>query len=488
MTDTIIIVCEHYKTAYANAIDLQGCNNIHLVTYPSLCLHRDQYSEIDTLFRQSSAAGDCYLFCATPCPVTALATSYGIKIRKTGAFDSSHIICDAFGRYLLQDGAYIATDDWISQWQRHLSTMGLTQQSARNYFNDNYSYLAILSSGMLMPVPDELEDLSNYVGLPYTIIPAGNERPLSAIQSLLDERERLAGKKRQDALIAELNTKASDYAVVFDIQLELMHMTKKRDIVDKLKQVFEYIFGARKFKFSSAKDCDIDICNNWPAEDNLCYIPPDQDKMFCKLEWRKENYGFIEASDFLTPEHIPKYLKLVLEIIHVAALLMHTSNQFEELEYRSYHDTLTKLYNRTYLKQFMSEHRDFFAGTVFAFDVDGLKAVNDTFGHVHGDRLLQLFSNILIDCFREEDILLRMGGDEFAAIVFETDEFLIQQMLKRIEKAVQTRNEAVDHNTPALSISVGTATGKEPSDTLTLLFREADKRMYSDKSRKRMQR
>jgi diguanylate cyclase (GGDEF)-like protein len=110
------------------------------------------------------------------------------------------------------------------------------------------------------------------------------------------------------------------------------------------------------------------------------------------------------------------------------------------------------------------------------FDLDGLKRVNDTIGHLVGSRLIQTFATLLMQTFRDNDIVGRVGGDEFA-VVGLCDGRNAREALARLNKAVATFNASTIQKFP-LSFSVGIAeltTGGRES--LEDLVATADARM-----------
>lgn len=119
---------------------------------------------------------------------------------------------------------------------------------------------------------------------------------------------------------------------------------------------------------------------------------------------------------------------------------------------------------------------------VLFIDVDGLKSVNDTFGHGAGDRLIQEAADLLGATLREVDVLARWGGDEFVAFLPEIDD--PQPVSDRIAEAVATANQ--DRPGTPLSLSKGFAI-LDPDVTRSLedLLAEADAAMYEDKRAKR---
>lgn len=149
-----------------------------------------------------------------------------------------------------------------------------------------------------------------------------------------------------------------------------------------------------------------------------------------------------------------------------------------ELLHASTHDALTGLYNRAY---FDSELDRLSRGrqapiSIVVADIDRLKECNDSAGHAAGDALIQAAARILLESFRAEDIVARIGGDEFAILLPGVGAEHAPLTLERIRRA-----EAAVQGVCPLSVSIGMATSDSPEDLLDA-FRAADAVMYQDKS------
>ncbi|HEX2927077.1 MAG TPA: diguanylate cyclase, partial [Ruminiclostridium sp.] len=154
------------------------------------------------------------------------------------------------------------------------------------------------------------------------------------------------------------------------------------------------------------------------------------------------------------------------------------------LRYCSYHDVVTGIYNRAYFENRMEmlEKEGHSPFGIIVCDVDGLKFVNDSFGHLRGDALLANAANIIKCSFREEDIVARIGGDEFAILLPDSSVAVAEFACDRIRESVERFNG----NRPELplSISVGFAVTENNNITAGELFKKADNNMYQDKIRR----
>jgi diguanylate cyclase (GGDEF)-like protein/PAS domain S-box-containing protein len=153
----------------------------------------------------------------------------------------------------------------------------------------------------------------------------------------------------------------------------------------------------------------------------------------------------------------------------------------EQLKFMSMRDSLTGVYNRTFFEQacLNFDTESYNPLGIILCDIDGLKLINDTLGHDAGDWLLLAAAWSIQESFRDNDVIARIGGDEFAVILTKTPSILVEQAVKRIEKAVENYNsfEVGVH----LSMSIGCAFRNDSSISMVDLFKNADNNMYREK-------
>lgn len=151
------------------------------------------------------------------------------------------------------------------------------------------------------------------------------------------------------------------------------------------------------------------------------------------------------------------------------------------LQFLSAHDSLTGLYNRSH---FETEFKRLAKGrkypiSIIVADLDGLKTVNDTKGHAFGDQLIKGAADILQAAFRADDLIARIGGDEFAVLLPEADERGAGITMERIRE--EERRFNAGRGSLQVRLSLGGATTATP-EGIDNLFQEADQRMYADKA------
>jgi diguanylate cyclase (GGDEF)-like protein/PAS domain S-box-containing protein len=149
-------------------------------------------------------------------------------------------------------------------------------------------------------------------------------------------------------------------------------------------------------------------------------------------------------------------------------------------------DDLTNLYNRRGFitlgqQQLKAANRAKRRMVLLFADFDGLKQINDAFGHPEGDLALIEVANVLREAFRESDIIARIGGDEFVVLAIETDGLPAEFLTTRLQGSLETNN-AKEGRRYKLPLSVGLAR-YDPENPCSIdeLLAQADRAMYEKK-------
>lgn len=153
--------------------------------------------------------------------------------------------------------------------------------------------------------------------------------------------------------------------------------------------------------------------------------------------------------------------------------------RLDQIQHLSYHDQLTGLYNRRFyeeeLRRLDTERN--LPLTIIMGDINGLKLINDSFGHVMGDDLLKKAAQAIKAGCREDDIIARLGGDEFIVLLPKTDALMVEKIINRIKEAMETDKLGnID-----ISISFGFDSKREKNEDINEVLKKAEGHMYQDK-------
>jgi len=185
-------------------------------------------------------------------------------------------------------------------------------------------------------------------------------------------------------------------------------------------------------------------------------------------------FVLMDCAAITLEDNVHKYIASIIDI---------TDKKISEgkLEYLSFHDSLTGLYNRAYFEEELkrlNKSRNIPLSLIIG-DLNSLKLINDAFGHNKGDYILKKMSGILRNCCRKEDIISRWGGDEFAIILPDTCADTTDNIIGRIKTACEFES-GCNENYP-LSIAIGSAVKKYVGENINDIFKLAEDNMYRNK-------
>lgn len=193
----------------------------------------------------------------------------------------------------------------------------------------------------------------------------------------------------------------------------------------------------------------------------------------------EDNYVFDEI-DELVAEYICEELPIVIRMFEM----------YQKTLMLSRYDGLTGLMNRRYFENVFEEKisRAFYNKgqlLVVLFDLDGLKKVNDTYGHQAGDTYIKEFVMTLTESFEEPDVLARIGGDEFTAVFENMDMALLIHKIEAIRQAFGERLLQSGQDTFKGGFSYGLSIYPDHSEHMYELQKIADEKMYIDKQNRK---
>jgi two-component system cell cycle response regulator len=194
------------------------------------------------------------------------------------------------------------------------------------------------------------------------------------------------------------------------------------------------------------------------------------------------------ANDFVSKPIIEEVL---LARIRSLLLIKHQFNalksQTEEMRQMAITDSLTGVRNKRYLldhgEQFLTDRRNQPISAML-LDIDHFKKINDNYGHITGDRILEAIGTLLLNNLREDTLAVRFGGEEFTVLLPRCN---LLEAQRRAE-SLRTQIEALRPAGHAITVSIGVASTSEQSDfTLTQLLTLADRALYAAKAHGRNQ-
>lgn len=497
MNNLKLYVCENFAPEYRQVIENEKYDDVILKVFPCTCVNRSKRKDLKEIFSMDNIDhSDRSIICGDHCSVLKLSADQLAAYRvETSDYCYKSIVSESLLQYILAKGGYVISLGWLNNWEENIRNAGFDRETAKKFYHDFCTELVFIDSGIEPQASNRLDKLSEYLELPYKIIPFELDNLKIYLRSIVYEWRLDKNNVAYNNTITELRKESAEYSAVFNIIEKIATSANQRDIINRLLEVFTVVFGAQLCRYVDASDKTFltQEVEELVADSEKYYsISADQNEIIIKLVRQPDVFGFIIVGDFLFPQYIEKYINFAISISRIGALALSNAKKYEalaksqeDITFISYHDALTGLYNRTYFNKALEEHAMSVAVGIFVCDIDGLKYVNDTFGHIEGDNLICMAANVLKDCFRETDIVARVGGDEYAAIVPECNVRLADRIISRINHTIEIQNGNIANKDYTLSLSVGYAIREQESTSLDDLYNYADVKMYTEKQRKK---
>ena len=500
------IVCENLLPEFEAAVKgLDSCD-VAVTAYDSLCDRKDMKLETAELLRHRLDSGcDCVLVCGKNCDAVKMAEESRYFKVAASDFCFSHLADRRVVQYMQSKGDYLISAGWLKNWRRHLARMGFDQVTARSFYKDFCRGLVFFDMDGKNDPHGELAALSEYLDMPCQSIRTDSNAVDGVVRDIVSEWRLVNCAKDAEKASADAAALCAEYASVMEILGSMSSCQNRGEAIEKLRGIFTMLMGA-----STAIFYDKETNYEGLPEDGAPLLSDPRKKyVYIKEESRfyisvtndETVFGVVEASGFMFPQYIRRYLNFAIGMSRICGLVFSNIENYarlaksqKDLKLKSYQDPLTGLNNRAFYYDLTDEGMIENIGkyenmAVFSFDIDGLKYVNDNYGHLEGDKLIVAASSILRKCFRGSDSVVRMGGDEFLALIPDCGGMDEAELIKeRICRAVAGYNAQVAEEYLKVELSVGYAVKGDRTETAQDMLNRADAMMYRDKTGKRAQR
>ena len=209
-----------------------------------------------------------------------------------------------------------------------------------------------------------------------------------------------------------------------------------------------------------------------------------------KIEEKEEELEqALEEIKLLNQELEERTQELEIVLAKLDLKLMETDQEKETAQRMAITDSLTQLFNRGFFEkkfsqEFEAAQSDNHPLSLVIVDIDLFKKINDTYGHLAGDKILQDLGKILTSSVREEDLVFRFGGEEFIIILHEEKEEA-QKVAERIRQKVEDFSRKGNEGPEKFTISLGVASYPEDAQNARELLIKADQALYQAKKQGR---
>ncbi|MPM07775.1 hypothetical protein SDC9_54083 [bioreactor metagenome] len=317
----------------------------------------------------------------------------------------------------------------------------------------------------------------------FTLIYRALKKELEAKKQLtLSNSELEQSNKQYKELYMEFNRKQALLKSLMDSVPDLIFYKDLDSVYLGCNTAFETFAGKAEQDIVGSTDADL--------------FSPETAALFKKMdvEMMKTNSFRINEENVAYPDGTRVILETlktpycdfygnIIGLIGVSRDITERKSREDTIRYLSYHDALTGIYNRAYFQEAkeLLDSADYLPLSVIVCDVNGMKLINDAFGHSEGDKLLREIAEILMQCSRKEDIVTRIGGDEFSVLMPHTNNNAAREVVEHIRAMCEERRLDQAKKVVYTDIALGFATRNDIAESLDKTIILAEDLMYRRK-------
>lgn len=492
-----LFICENFYLEFQKVVEEEGFDDVSVKPFGCMCENKKNKEKNRVMLGNNKDKHQTNIILSSRyCDINHAIPEEGTFILYQSDFCFNHLASEQCINEIVERKGYIIGLNWLVHWRERIETMGFDQETARRFFHEFASQLVFFDAELDPDAEKYLKEVSTFLEIPHLIVPLNLKFIAIFLKSIIFEWRLNQDNQKNKAAIKDIQSQCAEYAAILDLMGKIASFTNKHDTIEKVKEIFAMVLGAQSFKYWNNEYEDKDLpqeVKEFLLNNKKIYsLDKEQNKFYIKIKQNDQTHGVFEVSDFLFPEYIERYLNFAIEIGKICGLVLTNIEQYDkliksenELQHLSFHDGLTGLYNRTYINNFFNENKTENYLTIFMFDIDGLKYVNDNYGHLEGDKLISAASTILKQCFRETDIVARIGGDEFMAILPDCEVEMAGVFKTRLENMIKNHNESIQVKHLTLGVSSGFAVTEKRVETIDSLMQKADDLMYAEKREKK---
>lgn len=269
----------------------------------------------------------------------------------------------------------------------------------------------------------------------------------------------------------------------FDLSIDLMAILDHQGHLKQFNDIWQTILG---YDTSELQDLNIlELIHDDDKEafgTTMNHIKLSGEKLFAEVRFKKANGDYFWYSCSLATYSDESIFYMTARDVTDRVIIE------ERLFHESRHDDLTGLSNRRDFMDLASKAFNYslrypeYRFSLCYLDLNDFKEINDTYGHDHGDKVLKVFGQCLIQCIRETDKAARLGGDEFALLIDNiASKNEVIHIVERILQKVKTK-QAIGNHLTKISASIGIVLSDKKFTTLESMLNATDKAMYQAKS------
>ena len=513
----VVLVCQHFIKEAMAAISELELKDVACAAFPANCGQPPiKEDEIRGAAAQAVPGPEARTIVFGGCCINGIQSFLSDSDRVSVCYMPQcfeMVASKSFVENLMADGAFLTTPGWLAQWRQWMDRTGFDRQIAREYFAESLKRIVLLDTATAAEALHNLEAFASFVDLPTLQIPVGIDMfKIFIHRRILMERQD-AALQRASKDQQQHHQEKADFAMTLDLLSQLPMASTEKEAFASTAFVFTLLFAPKAIVYAEKENQSEPRAWLLYADAPAVDVSDRASRITQLLEKNRQtrDRGYLtlrmasgpgrirglEVENVAFPQYLDRYAQISQAVADVCGLAIDNARSHENLveNQKRLHimatiDSLTGVANRA---QFMEKAEDEIVRArrynnsfaLLLMDVDHFKQINDNLGHPTGDAVLKAIAAICETDLRDSDLFGRVGGEEFAAILSNSDLEQGRGSAERIRQAIADHDFKTDTETVRCTASFGVTAWTGPEDSLTHMFKRADTALYQAKNQSR---
>lgn len=277
--------------------------------------------------------------------------------------------------HFIQQGNYLVSNGWLRNYQHHIREWGFDTDSARKFFGESIKKILLLETGLPGDYQSNLEALSNYMGLPYEILPIGNSHLQKYIESIIFDWRNENERKALNERIANSNRESADNSLMFYQLQKLIEHTNELVIIQEILKLTDLLFAPEQIVYQQINNTETKLHYLKPNQIHFNFKPANS--LEVEINYANEPIGIIGIIGIKFPDFIPKYQSMTDIICQMGGLAISNARKYTELNNAKLRVTESETRFKALMKQSPS--------VIEMYDLEGLQlSVNQAYEELWG--------------------------------------------------------------------------------------------------------
>ncbi|MDP2890022.1 MAG: PAS domain-containing sensor histidine kinase [Bacteroidota bacterium] len=313
--------------------------------------------------------------------------------------------------HCINQGNYLVSNGWLRNYNHKIREWGFDAASAKSFFGESIRKILLLETGLPGDYQTNLTALSEYMGVPYDILPIGTSHLKSFLDTIILDWKNEAERKMQNSRIEKLARESADYSLIFNHLKNLIDHTDEQIIIREITSLLHLLLVPEKLVYHQYVN-GIETNTTEPTLPNTSFNP--EDSITIEITHQNETLGLFEVLKVRFPQFIPRYKPMEQVISQIGGLAISNARRYSELERTRLALSLSEEHFRTMFEQAP-------LGIALVDSLTGkIKSVNSKFAEIAGRsrdeiRIIDWMSITHPDDIQEDlDNMARLNAGEIA--------------------------------------------------------------------------